>query len=175
MRVKSAVPSGVIWRGTNICTKCILWKRQSLFNWIKGLAFTVTVIFLSCYCQQFKWAFVSISLEWLDPEVEELKWISKEAASSCYTPKTGVQWASTGLMWGCCREVAWRGRPLISDLRASMASGWVSRKPRSQKAAGPALHWKTKNTKHSMYYKTQASCQTEYKQEYLVFMDIQCI
>lgn len=42
--VKSVVPSGIIWRGTNICTDMIMSNRQSLFNWIKGQTFIVTVI-----------------------------------------------------------------------------------------------------------------------------------
>lgn len=85
------------------------------------------------------------------PEVKELEWISEKAASSCSIPKTGVLCASSRLMGWCCREVSWRVRPLISDLRAFMASGWVSKKPRNQKAAGPALHWKEKHKLSSNY------------------------
>lgn len=128
-----------------------IWKRQSLFNWIGAQTFychchCFNMPRLSCYFQQVKWAFVSILLEWLNPKEEKLKWESEKAASSCYVPNTGVLCASSGSMWGCCREVSWSVRPLISDFRASIASGWVSRKPRSQKAAGPALHWETKQT-----------------------------
>lgn len=142
--VKSAVPSGVIWRRTNIAQIRLYEKGNrhligSKFKlpWLLSLFQYTAVISNSS-----KWAFVSIPLEQLNPKAEGLKWITEKAASSCYVPNTGVLCASSGLFWGCWKEVSRRvERPLISDLTASMASGWVSRKPRSQKAAGPALHW----------------------------------
>lgn len=93
----------------------------------------------------------SISLKWLNLEGEELEWPFEKASASCYIPNTGVLYAPSMLMGGCWREVSWCIRHLISDLTASMASGWMSRKPRSQKAAGPALDWKKKHpTKHTL-------------------------
>lgn len=82
-------------------------------------------------------------------------WIS--AASSCDVPNTGVLCDSSRFMGGYCREVSCRPRPLISVLRACMASGWVSRKPRSQKAAGPLLHWKEKGIWCDTNYKIWVS------------------
>lgn len=75
------------------------------------------------------------------------------AAGRSYIPNTGVLCVSSGLTGGCCIE----GRDLISDLRASMASGWVSRKPRSQKAAGPLLHWGENKIRVNASNKTDAS------------------
>lgn len=74
-------------------------------------------------------------------------------AGSSYVPNTGVVCVSSGLTGECCIEE----RDLISDLRASMASGWVSRKPRSQKAAGPLLHWGENEIRVNTSNKTDAS------------------
>lgn len=74
---------------------------------------------------------------------KELVW----PASRGYVPNTGVWYNSSELLVRCWLDVSWRLKRLISDLSASMASGWASRKARSQKAAGPLLHWKKKKRK----------------------------
>ena len=102
--VKSAGPSGVIWRCTNICTN--IWERQSSFYWIKGRTLIVTdtvSVCLSHYSQQVKWLTLSIWLEWLNPEVEELKWTGEKAAGSFLHTKhrcaVSVQWDGR-MPWG---------------------------------------------------------------------------
>lgn len=115
-RVRSPAPSGAICRRTDVYGDPLMKKGPG-----KGQTFILPVAVPKCR--------ISYSC-------------FTGTASRGYLPKTGVLRKSSESLVRCGRAGSCRLNCLISDLSASMASGLVSRKPRSQKAAGPLLHWK---------------------------------
>lgn len=120
--VRSPAPSGVICRGTDIYRDQLIKKEPG-----KGQTF-MRLVAGPVHC----W----ISYSCFKPQRAHVN------SQQGYVPNTGVRYNSSELLVRSWTDVSCRLKRLTSDLSASMASGWVSRKARSQKAAGPLLHCK---------------------------------
>lgn len=127
VHVRKPALSGAICRGTDVYGDQLMKKVRCLF-----------------YLSPFQPAVFHIPVS----HHKELRGTARRA----YLPNTGVLYDSSELLVRWWTEVSCKLNFLISDLSSFMASGWVSRKPRSQKAAGPLLHWK--ENKRSPHYKS---------------------